>query len=262
MIIDGKRAVAYFDILGFKKRIENTPLQKLSSEYEKIITQTDGRFYVKDGKIERQELCYRYIFSDSIFLIAKNDTNESFIDMISYAWRMMQMFIVSGFNLRGAVTYGELYANIDTKVFVGQSIVDAVILEGKQDWMGAVVDNSVIERYGSFFDDNDIQSNVLRVILPIHDVAFKDGQRKNYHVINWRVNIVSEVGIKYFFNNDENDEHVKTKIDNTLRFSKEVVENGLFNFDDRIIPERYRKLYVGHGLPDPHNPFQGLNDGY
>ena len=199
MIINGKRAVAYFDILGFKAKIINTPLEILSSKYDRIVQNTDGEFELEDGKFIRNEVCYRYIFSDSIFLIAKEDTEESFIDMLSYAWRMMQGFLAAGFALRGAVTYGDVYANIEAKVFVGKSIVDAVLLEGKQDWSGAVVDKPVIERYNHIFEREDIQGGIMRCLLPIHDVPFKDGERKEYHVINWRMNLASEIGIKALF---------------------------------------------------------------
>lgn len=185
MILSGNRAVAYFDILGFKKRIETTPLEIISSDYERIIIQTDGEFFIDNGQITRREVCYRYIFSDSLFLIAKEDTEESFVDMFSYAWRMMQEFIVSGFALRGAISYGEVYANIDANVFVGQAIVDAAVLEGQQEWIGAVVNDDVIRRYSNIFENNDIQSEVLRRLLPIHDVPLKNGKCKEYHVINW-----------------------------------------------------------------------------
>jgi hypothetical protein len=117
MIINGNRAVAYFDILGFRERIRNTPIEMLSADYERIIKQTDGEFSIEKGKISSREVCYRYIFSDSLFLIAKEDTDDSFVDLFSYAWRMMQFFIVRGFPLRGAITYGETYANLGSHVF-------------------------------------------------------------------------------------------------------------------------------------------------
>lgn len=262
MIIKGKRAVAYFDILGFKKKIQTTPLETLSSKYEKIIQQTDGEFLLENGQFIRHEVCYRYIFSDSLFLIAKEDTDESFVEMFSYAWRMMQKFIVAGFALRGAITYGEVYANIDANVFVGQAIVDAAVLEGQQDWIGAVVNDAVINRYSNILKKDDTQSGILRCLLPIHDVPLKGGERKEYHVINWRMNLVSEISIKELFKNDDNNEAAQLKIDNTLRFSKEVVEAGLYKFKDELIPQRYRSLFIGHKLPDPTKPFQSLNDGY
>lgn len=263
MIINKKRAVAYFDILGFKAKIINTPLDKLSAKYDRIIQQTDGEFTLEDSQFIRREVCYRYVFSDSIFLVAKEDTEESFIDMLSYAWRMMQFFLVSGFALRGAVTYGYIYANIDYNVFVGKAIVDAVVLEGQQDWCGAVVDKPVIERYYHIFEREDIQGAIMRCLLPIHDVAFKNGERKDYHVINWRMNLASEIGIKALFKNEDHDESAQRKIDNALRFSKEVFESGLYKFNDEVIPIRYRVLIVGEKTPpDPKKPFFPLNDGY
>ncbi len=62
-----------------------------------LLKKTDGEFFISDGIIKNKQVCYRYIFSDSIFLIAMEDTEESFIDLLSYAWRMMQIFIVFGY---------------------------------------------------------------------------------------------------------------------------------------------------------------------
>jgi len=249
VIIQGKRAIAYFDILGFKNRINNTPFDILSATYEKLIKNTDGEFAIMDGIITNKQVCFRYVFSDSLFLVAKEDTEESFIDMLSYAWRMMQLFIASGFPLRGAVTYGEIYANIEKSIFLGKAISEAVILEAQQDWIGAVVDLPVINRYEAIFKRDDILSIIMNVILPIHDVPFKDGTCKDYHVINWRQNMISEDGIKALFKNEPFDENVQKKINNTLRFSKEVVDAHIAYFNDNLVPEKYRRFYIGHKVP-------------
>ncbi len=262
MIIQGKRAVTYFDILGFKNKINNIPLDKLSETYEKLVKNTDGEFFIADGIITSKQVCYRYIFSDSLFLVAKEDSEESFIDMLSYAWRMMQQFIAMGFPLRGAITYGEVYANIEKNIFLGKAITDAVMLESQQNWIGAVVDHAAIEHYRTIFEGDDVQSEVLRFLLPIHDVPFKDGMRKDYHVINWRQNIVAEDGIKALFKNEPFDRRAQEKIDNALRFSKEIVDSKMAYFKDELVPQRYRRLFIGHKLPPKGEPMFENGDEY
>lgn len=262
MLIHGKRAIAYFDILGFKAKIENIPIEKLSNDYERIIGQTDGEFSIKGGKITSRQVCYRYIFSDSIFLVAEEDTEDSFVDFISYAWRMMQHFIVTGFPLRGAITYGDIYVNFDKNIFLGKAISEAVILEGQQDWIGAVVDHSAIDRYKSVLEQDTIQSDIMRILLPIHDVPFKDMPRRNCHVLNWRQNIISQDGIKPLFKNEPYDESVQRKINNALRFSKDVVDSGMAYFKDDIVPERYRRFFVGHRLPQSPDSMFPPGDEY
>jgi len=255
MIIRGKRAIAYFDILGFKSKIDDTPIEELANNYERIVAQTDREFTVKDGMIVGRQVCYRYIFSDSLFLVAKEDSEDSFIDLISYAWRMMQQFIVSGFPLRGAITYGDVYVNFDSNIFLGKAISEAVVLEGQQDWIGAIVSDSVIDRYKNIFiTENNISGVIMNFLMPVYAVPFKDGVRKNFHVINWRQNMISQQGIKILFKNEPYNESVQIKINNTLEFSKEVVDSGRAYFNDGNIPQRYRKLYIGNGAP----PANGL----
>ena len=253
MIIKGKRAVAYFDVLGFKSKIENTPIEDLAKGYENTIRLTDGRFFVDDRNIINEQICYRYVFSDSIFLIAKEDTEESFVDLLSYAWRMMQMFIACGFPLRGAVAYGDIYANLDSKIFLGKAISEAVILEGQQDWIGALVDNSAIDRYSKVFEKNDNQSVIMKMLFPVYSVPLKGGLHSDYHVINWRQNLIAQKGIKPLFKNEPYNESVQVKIDNALCFSKKIVDSGTAYFQDDVIPVRYRRFYVASGPP----PSQG-----
>lgn len=260
--IKGKRAIAYFDILGFKKKIENISIDKLASDYKSIVRKTDGEISVKHGKIIKRQVCFRYIFSDSIFLIAKEDTEESFIDLVSYAWRMMQLFILAGFSLRGAITYGEIHVDFDCNIFLGECIVKAVDLEKEQNWIGAVVDDSAINRYNAIFKNEDVQSALMSLILWTHDVPFKDGTIKNYYVLNWRENLVSEVGIKALFKNEPFDKDVQIKIDNTLKFSKEVVESGRAYLIDEMVPERYRKLFYGHKAPSKNESVYQYGDEY
>lgn len=262
MVINGKRAVAYFDVLGFKNKINNISLDIISADYERLIKNTDGEFSIDNGKIRQEQVCYRYIFSDSLFLIAKEDSPESFIDLVSYSWRMMQQFLASGFPLRGAITYGEIYANLEKHIFLGKAITEAVTLEMNQNWIGAIVDQTAITQYEMIFQGDDVQSVIMGVLLPIYDVPLKGGLRQDYHVINWRQNIVSEDGIKALFRNEPYDIGAQTKIDNTLRFSKAIVDLGTTYFKDEAIPQRYRKLYIGHKVPINAGPMFQNGDEY
>lgn len=252
MIIQGKRAIAYFDIMGFKAKLNNLPLSRLSTEYERLIEQTDGEFFISEGTVLSRQVCYRYIFSDSIFLIAKEDTEESAIDLLSYSWRMMQIFIAGGYPLRGAATYGDIYANFEINVFLGKPIAQAVILEGSQDWIGAIVDNSVFEHYKGILKGESIQCEIMNTLFPEYPVYFKNGTRPVYHVINWRQNMISENGIKPLFKNEPYCEDVQRKIDNTLCFSKSIVDSKTAYFNSELVPERYRNFYIAKSAP-PQN---------
>lgn len=176
---------------------------------------------------------------------------------------MMQFFLAMGFPLRGAITYDEIYANFEKNIFLGKAISDAAVLEGKQNWIGAVVDNSVTDRYAKAFEGNNAQSVIVNMLLPEYTcVPFKDGTERTYRVINWRQNMISEDGIKALFKNEPFDANAQAKIDNALRFSKEVVDTGYAYFVDKNVPERYRRLFVGHKAPLKDGPLFDNGDEY
>ncbi len=252
--IKGKRAIAFFDILGFKEKVATLTIDELADSYSKLISNTEN--YMLDestSKIVRKETCKRFIFSDSIFLIANEDTEQGFVDLFTYAWRMMQIAFAMKFPLRGAITYGDVYVEQSKGIFIGESIVKAAIWENKQDWMGAVVDKSAIERYHAVFEGKDILSELLNILMPIYPVPLKNNMADDQKVINWRANIISEHGIKALFQNKENDESVERKIENTLSFAKAMRENRIAYFNDYIVPIPYRRLYIAD-----HNPYQGI----
>ena len=115
-IITRKRAVAYFDILGFKSKIDNMQLEELSDTYEKLIKHTVGLLNNKDGQFFWEQVCYRYIFSDSIFLISRDDSDDACVEMISYAWRMMQVAIATIICDSGIYIFDTLSNNLDFEI--------------------------------------------------------------------------------------------------------------------------------------------------
>ena len=253
-MIKGKRAIAYFDILGFRKKVEELTIDELADSYSKLILDTEN--YVFDEtfrQMVRKKSCKRFIFSDSIFLLACEDSEQGFVELFSYAWRMMQIALAMGYPLRGAITYGDVYADQSKGVFIGESIVSAASWESKQDWMGAVVDKTAVERYSAVFEGEDVLHEVYKVLMPTYPVPLKGGLVKNQRVINWRVNIVSQHGIKALFQHRVDDEDVNRKIQNTLTFAKKMRERGFTVFNDKIVPARYRRFSI-----QEHHPDQGL----
>lgn len=244
-VINGKRAVAYFDVLGFKSKIKNQDLQTIVDEYENLVNSTNGQITLNKefNAFYLKEVCYRYIFSDSIFLVAYDDTDESFYAMLSYAWRMMQFAIVYRYPLRGAIVYGDIYLNVNRNIYLGKAIVDAVSLEGMQNWIGAVIDDSIFARYKNIFNDEKL-GDIHNLILQKYDVPCKNGSL-NLYTINWRANLNSHNGIKYLFNCDGQEESVLLKIKNTLDYCKYLRSIKMVYTDRDSVPMQYKHLFVG-----------------
>ena len=253
-VIKGKRAIAYFDILGFKEKVATLSIDDLADSYTKLIHNTENYVYDKSSsRFLHKEICKRFIFSDSLFIIAPDDTEEGFVELFSYAWRMMQIAIAMDFPLRGAITYGDIYVEPSKGIFIGEAIVNAAVWESKQDWIGAIVDESAVDRYQTVFEGNDSLHTIYQVLLPMYSVPLKNGIEEDHVVINWRINIISEHGIKSLFKYVGNNESVKRKINNTLAFAKAVRKSQIVYFNDEMVPERYRRFYVAD-----HDPNQGL----
>lgn len=250
-VIKGKRSVAYFDILGFREKVKNLTIDELAELYSKLIFNTQKKFFLDyNFQIQRAETFKRFIFSDSIFLLAYEDTEQGFIDLFTYAWRMMQIALAMDFPMRGAITYGDIYAEQSRGIFIGDSIVNAAIWESKQDWMGAVVDKTAIERYHSIFEGDDLFPQIYRTLLPTYPVPLKDGSVDIQNVINWRLNIISQQGIKALFQYDANDEAVDRKIQNTLTFAKTIREQQLAYFNSDLVHYPYTYLFIGDHKPN------------
>ena len=253
-VIKGKRAIAYFDILGFKEKVAKMTIDQLADSYTKLIQNTENYVYSEEtSQILRKETCKRFIFSDSIFLLASEDTEQGFVDLFSYAWRMMQIALAMKFPLRGAITYGDIYVEESKGIFIGDAIVKAAIWESKQDWIGAVVDKTAVEQYHSIFEGEDLLHQVYRILLPIYPVPLKNGTVEEQVVINWRANIISKHGIKSLFQYDTNNKAVERKIDNTLSFAKAIRDNRIAYFKDSLVPTPFRRFYI-----TDRDPNQGL----
>ncbi|MBN1778022.1 MAG: hypothetical protein JW811_07860 [Clostridiales bacterium] len=251
-----KLAVAYFDVLGFTDMIKTEPLANVVERYQRMIEYTNNYMVAVDEiskKIIRlPKSCDRYIFSDSILLVANKDTNESFVDLISYAWRFLQIAMVSEFPLRGAITYGDVLIDPQKGLYLGKPIVEAVELEKEQDWMGAIVADSTAQQYTMVFEDGYPNSEILQLLFPIYTVPLKNNEIRTSRVINWRENIISDKGTKAFFKNPSNNQSIQRKIDNTLEFAKAVVKIGAY-FNCTAVPQRYRHLFVSKEPPERGN---------
>jgi hypothetical protein len=258
-----KRAVAFFDVLGFKEKINTEPLDTVVDSYHSMIKITGNYEGVLDKNkktLITHKSCDRYIFSDSILLVANSDTNEGFVDLISYAWRFMQLALASGFPLRGAITYGDILVEPEKGLYVGKAIVDGAELEKQQDWIGAVIDNSAEKRYATVFSSEYTLYQLLQILFPQYSVPMKNGSKKDFRVINWRENIIAKAGTKALFKNPKCDSSVQIKIDNTLEFAKHIVSKGAYIQGN--VPTRYRHLIIADGPPPSDNKLPKHGDEY
>lgn len=258
-----KRAVGFLDILGFKNLIETTPLDELATHYEQLIAQ--ARAYVRPTALDgdhptlfpnrpnRIPWCTQHIFSDSIILVANDDTDAGCLELLLYTWRLEQMFLAAGMPLRGAVDYGEMYSNANSGVFLGTALSTAYRSEMEQDWIGICINEPVAERYTELFGHIRNEQNLLSEIFKLYPIPLKNGATKRLHTVNWRYNYIVEKGTRSLFQSNS-DPSVQRKQKNTLAYAREIVDGGkIYSQDQEALPVELRAFWVGGKEPPfPH----------
>ena len=256
------RTVALLDILGFKNRIKNTPLESLAKQYERAVAETANALNKPMGsssqnptlfsnKQGNEEYCKRFVFSDSIILFSNDHSEASALKLLIYTWRFMQALLGAGFPVRGGIAYGEVYVNPSLNVFLGKGLTSAYELEQKQNWIGVSIDESVIGVCSLLARELESDS-LLRNVLWKYDVPFKNGQQEKMHTINWRFNLIVERGTRSLFKLT-GDKNIDVKIDNTLEYAKHVIDSGEVYCSQEGLPIELGCFWIGSKEPPfPH----------
>jgi len=139
-IIDGNCWVACCDLLGFKKRIyefEKSGVGYLRAFTNNIFkTVTDA--FKRQGKYNSDHVFSTW-FSDTFLFFAHGDSKNDF-EWVNSSFRIFCWEIISKeWPLRGAIGFGQLYADTSKNIFLGSGIVNAYEYAEKQDWIGTVV---------------------------------------------------------------------------------------------------------------------------
>ena len=257
-----KRAVGFLDVLGFKNLIETMPLEALAGKYEALVEQV--RALLRPQSVNDHptlfpnrgvghQWCIQSIFSDSIILVANEDTDEACLELLVYAWRLSQLFLAAGMPLRGALHYDEMHVNETVGVFLGKALSGAYKAEMQQDWIGVCVNDSLEGRYKSLFVQCQNQESMLFDLFRRYPVPLKDGTAKEMHTLNWRYNYVVEKGTRSLFP-PTTELAVRRKQQNTLAYAKAVVDSGrIYSQDQGKAPVELRAFFVGERFPPfPH----------
>jgi hypothetical protein len=141
-IIDGNCWVACCDLLGFKKRIYE--FEKSGVGYLRAFT--NNIFNTVTDAFQRQrkynlDHVFSTWFSDTFLFFAHGDSKSDF-EWVNSSFRIFCWEMISKeWPLRGAIGFGQLYADQTRNIFLGSGIIDAheYAEKKKQDWIGVVV---------------------------------------------------------------------------------------------------------------------------
>ena len=85
-------------------------------------------------------------FSDTYIIYSKDDSLEEFSYVEQTARLFFQDLILKRIPVRGAITHGYLYSQLQQNVFVGPALIDAHRYAEGQDWLGLLVTPAVGKR--------------------------------------------------------------------------------------------------------------------
>jgi len=187
LVTEGKRFVAFFDILGFSSWVENEGSKKVfmyvRGFLNLMVRSSLPRSTVhQDMSVDIQKSDIGYInFSDSIVFYSRNDSYHCLKAMLTVCGEFMNIVICGPSRmLRGAIAHGEFYADPKANAYVGKALIDAFHLEEDQDWLGLSLHDSV-EAVKYFRQAlNEHNGYIVRSLVPL-----RSNSEKKPYCINW-----------------------------------------------------------------------------
>ncbi len=261
------RTVAFIDVLGFKQKIESKSATDLGKTYKRVIRNAlekhsinadfsnEESFFPKMST--NDEYCISYVFSDSIILTSYDNTEENSLKLLVFTYRLMRTMMAQGFLVRGGISFGDMYIDIEDSIFVGTALTKAYELEMNQEWAGITIDESFVNAFPNIFNGSLKYAEYLNCLFVKYPVPMKRGAIKELYTINWRWNLVVQKGTKSLLG-EANDWAAKVKIDNTLAYAKYIRNKSLtYPANGSVCPIEIRTMYVAEGKPSKTMPTHG-----
>jgi hypothetical protein len=135
--------VGIFDVLGFEDLVSTKPLSFIAGEYGDLRRMTDWSSIVPVlGPSGRQNWISPFVVvSDTILIWSEDDPLYTDAFLSSCAELVARSF-EKGWELRGAITFGECILHRPSQTYLGKPIVSAYKLAKAQDWIGVALDQS------------------------------------------------------------------------------------------------------------------------
>jgi len=184
-----KRYVAFLDILGFKSILKNVGSadslgvqmsELLQASILSALTGKTANVDINQNLDVRTDIRV-YQFSDAIILYTEEDKDESLYKVIVVLNLLFAQSILRGLPLRGALTFGDLYVN--GSIIVGEPMVKASELEGRQEWSGLIVDCKINSSLLSKLKDERLVTNWDVALKKLDDKQKIELERRL--VLNW-----------------------------------------------------------------------------
>ena len=140
--------LAFFDVLGFSKRVEDGGLEPLYATYMQLVdlvrtmVERDSCVIVSvplgDGKAARVAMYIplSHAYASDTFLLWAPYREDGFPAFCRFCAEFLCRALELGLPLRGAISMGEAIIDMDNHVFIGMPLVESACAEKEQQWVG------------------------------------------------------------------------------------------------------------------------------
>ena len=133
------RWIAYFDILGFSALVEK-------ATHPDFILEIYNEALVLSQQDVQSAGLSRLHFSDTFIFYSTNDAPESYTWIQVVAKNFIRGCVCKYIPLRGAIAFGEFYADTTKGIFFGKALTEAYKEAESQNWIGLVLAKTAEEK--------------------------------------------------------------------------------------------------------------------
>lgn len=177
MLLDeGNRFVAFFDILGFGSWVESEGSKEVFTYVRGFLNlmvraSLPGSVVHPDMSVDVPESNLGYVtFSDSIVFYSRDDSYDCLKTMFAVCGEFMNAVICGPSRMvRGAIAYGEFFVDPEASAYVGQALIDAYRLEGRQDWLALSLHDSLTATPQFSRALAEYPGYIVRPLVPLRD---------------------------------------------------------------------------------------------
>lgn len=182
-IINGNCWVAYFDVLGFRNRVEILPWQSVWNTYNEILKEIQRNSWAVSCKW----------FSDTFVFYTIDDLQNSFCGIEgSLRSFFRRMFAIDKIPFRGCLTVGEVYVDPVNNIFFGQGFLEAHDVAENEEWIGYVLTENAVEKAKMYpAEERSVLDVLLQYYYREYDVPFKDNKKHRLVVPNLKIDLNS-----------------------------------------------------------------------
>ena len=143
------RFVAMLDIMGFKKIVENEATSEVAAIFRQIYDRIKEKRYTDNLHITH--------FSDTILIVSKNDSVESFEGVVNTAASFENMMIANGYAINGCISHGGVTTESGNSF--GEPLANAHIQQEELFFYGITLDEKAEKKYEELARQHVLFSN-------------------------------------------------------------------------------------------------------